>query len=127
MSSGRPLTAAFKSMTISMQSARQAVEKKFFRRLLKPQSALLIEFSVRKPIRRPTEDPMIDVSRRPEDDLDLDLSSLLHPASAFDHPRDVLNDPDLTRVEKRAILSSWASDVCAVASAPELRQAPGAK
>ena len=56
------------------------------------------------------------------DDFELDLNALLHPASAFDHPRDVVNDPDLTRHEKRAILSSWASDACAVASAPGLRQ-----
>ena len=40
------------------------------------------------------------------DDFELDLNALLHPASAFDHPRDVVNDPDLTRHEKRAILSS---------------------
>jgi hypothetical protein len=59
------------------------------------------------------------------DEFNVDLNALLHPASAFDHPRDVLNDPDLTRHEKRAILSSWASDACAVASAPALRQAPG--
>jgi len=56
------------------------------------------------------------------DDFDLDLNALLHPASAFDHPRDVVNDPDLTRHEKRAILSSWASDACAVASAPGLHR-----
>src|SRR2546423_14605242 len=61
------------------------------------------------------------------DDFDLDLNALLHPASAFDHPRDVVDDPDLTRHEKRAILSSWASDACAVASAPGLRQPPGAR
>lgn len=41
---------------------------------------------------------------------DPQLNALLHPATAFDHPRDVLNDPDLTPEEKRAILSSWASD-----------------
>ena len=61
------------------------------------------------------------------DDFELDLNALLHPASAFDHPRDVVNDPDLTRHEKRAILSSWASDACAVASAPGLRQPPGGR
>lgn len=58
---------------------------------------------------------------------DPDLNALLHPAAAFDHPRDVVNDPDLTLYEKRAILSSWASDACAVASAPALRQPAGAK
>jgi len=39
----------------------------------------------------------------------------------------VLNDPDLTRQEKRAILSSWASVACAVDSAPALRHVPGGK
>ena len=52
---------------------------------------------------------------------------LLHPSKAFDHPRDVVKDPDLTTCEKRAILSSWASDACAVESAPALRHPPGAK
>ena len=61
----------------------------------------------------------------PRDDDDaLDLNALLHPAQAFSHPSDVVNDPDLTLNEKRAILASWASDACAVASAPALRCAP---
>jgi hypothetical protein len=51
----------------------------------------------------------------------LDLDELLHPASAFGHPSDVVNDPDLTLNEKRAILASWASDACSVEAAPELR------
>jgi hypothetical protein len=58
---------------------------------------------------------------------DPELESLLHPASAFDHPRDVVNDTDLTVEEKRAILSSWASDACAVDSRPAMRLPPGAK
>ena len=53
-----------------------------------------------------------------------DLDELLHPAQAFGHPSDVVNDPDLTLNEKRAILASWASDACAVEAAPELRSAP---
>jgi hypothetical protein len=53
-----------------------------------------------------------------------DLNNLLHPAQAFSHPADVVNDPDLTLNEKRAILASWASDACAVESVPELRRAP---
>ncbi|MEJ2377846.1 MAG: hypothetical protein P8Y71_21465 [Pseudolabrys sp.] len=40
-----------------------------------------------------------------------DLDQLLHPAQAFGHPSKVVNDPDLTLNEKRAILASWASDV----------------
>ena len=50
-----------------------------------------------------------------------DLDTLLHPASAFAHPMDVVRDADLTLNEKRAILASWASDVCAVEAAPDLR------
>jgi hypothetical protein len=57
-------------------------------------------------------------------DADFNLDELLHPANAFGHPSEVLNDPDLTLNEKRAILASWASDVCAVEAAPELRMGP---
>ena len=56
--------------------------------------------------------------------FDLNLDHLLHPASAFAHPRDVLEDPDLTTNEKRAILAAWASDACAVEAVPALRQWP---
>jgi hypothetical protein len=57
--------------------------------------------------------------------FDVDLDALLHPAQAFEHPRDVIGDADLTLNEKRAILASWASDACAVEAAPALRCAPG--
>lgn len=53
-----------------------------------------------------------------------DIDQLLHPAQAFRHPSEVVNDPDLTLNEKRAILASWASDACAVEAAPELRRGP---
>nr|WP_287329662.1 hypothetical protein [Mesorhizobium sp.] len=56
-----------------------------------------------------------------------DLSRLLDPARHFDHPRDVLADATIDVDEKRAILSSWASDACAVESMPALRKPPGAK
>jgi hypothetical protein len=56
-----------------------------------------------------------------------DLDALLHPAQAFEHPSDVVNDPDLTVNEKRAILASWASDACAMEAAPALRCTPGRK
>jgi hypothetical protein len=56
-----------------------------------------------------------------------EIRALLHPSRAFDHPRDVLNDPELTTYEKRAILSAWASDACAVESHPSLRRPPGSK
>ena len=39
---------------------------------------------------------------------------LLQPTRYFQHPRDVVRDATLTTAEKRAILSSWASDACAV-------------
>ena len=55
---------------------------------------------------------------------DFDLNELLHPAQAFGHPSEVLNDPDLSLNEKRAILASWASDACAIEAAPELRSSP---
>jgi hypothetical protein len=57
---------------------------------------------------------------------DLSLDHLLAPARHFKHPDDVLNDDALDLEEKRAILSSWASDACAVESMPALRQPPGA-
>src|SRR4051812_36529828 len=50
-----------------------------------------------------------------------ELDELLHPAQAFNHPSEVVNDPDLSLNEKRAILASWASDACAIEAAPELR------
>ena len=56
-----------------------------------------------------------------------DLNELLHPADAFEHPSEVVGDPDLTLNEKRAILSSWASDACALEAAPELRELPRGK
>jgi hypothetical protein len=59
--------------------------------------------------------------------MDFDLDQVLNPSAVFDHPRDVLNDADLTKQEKRAILSAWASDACAVESAPGLRHPPSAK
>jgi hypothetical protein len=56
-----------------------------------------------------------------------DLDALLHPAQAFGHPSEVVNDADLTLNEKRAILASWASDACAIEAAPELRSAPNGR
>jgi hypothetical protein len=53
------------------------------------------------------------------------LDALLHPARAYEHPRDVVTDDDLTLYEKRAILSSWASDACTVEDFPELREVSG--
>ena len=49
------------------------------------------------------------------------LARQLRPAVGFLHPRDVLKDSDLEVDEKRAILSSWASDASAVQDQPNLR------
>jgi hypothetical protein len=56
-----------------------------------------------------------------------DLDTLLHPSQAFDRPADVVNDPNLSLNEKRAILASWASDACAIESAPALRNNPSGR
>src|SRR5215213_6161568 len=61
------------------------------------------------------------------DDNVFDIHALLHPGTAFDHPRDVLAHPSLTTAEKRAILASWASDASAIASCPALRAPAGLK
>lgn len=45
----------------------------------------------------------------------------LRPAIGFQHPRDVLKDPDLTAQDKRAVLASWLSDASAVQDQPHLR------
>lgn len=49
------------------------------------------------------------------------LERWLRPAVGYDHPRDVLKDPDLDTDEKRAVLSSWASDASAVQDQPTMR------
>ena len=55
----------------------------------------------------------------------VDLNAILHPGSAYDHPREVVADASLSISEKRAILASWASDAAAVTSDPALRELPG--
>ncbi len=61
------------------------------------------------------------------DDNVYDLNAILHPASVFDHPRDVIADQTLSIAEKRAILASWASDAATVTSCPALRELPNGK
>ena len=51
---------------------------------------------------------------------------LLRPSVGFSDPDDVLKDPLLDADEKRSVLSSWASDACAVADRPDLRWPLGA-
>ena len=57
----------------------------------------------------------------------IDLNALLHPGTAFEHPRDVVSHSTLSLSEKRAILASWASDASAIASCPSLRAPEGLK
>ena len=53
---------------------------------------------------------------------DTEVDQLLHPSRFYRTPADVVADDLLTIDERRTILSSWASDACAVASNPALRQ-----
>src|SRR5262249_17315979 len=71
------------------------------------------------------KDRFIPTSGCSGDQRDPDLDAFLRPAQAFEHPMKVVTDPDLTVAEKRAILTAWASDACAVEAEPALRQAPG--
>src|SRR5258705_11310122 len=64
------------------------------------------------------------VSASAAEPLGAELERLLQPARYFRHPSDVVGDATLTTAEKRAILSSWASDACAIESMPALRQIP---
>jgi len=75
-------------------------------------------------MREKTGGPAVRTRYERHDDT-FDLTTLLHPAQAFAQPMDVVNDPDLTLSEKRAILAAWASDACAVEAVPALRCAPG--
>jgi hypothetical protein len=52
-------------------------------------------------------------------------AQLLHPATHFDHPCDVLAADHISNDEKRAILASWATDMSAIDSMPAWRQDPG--
>jgi hypothetical protein len=56
-----------------------------------------------------------------------DFAALLQPAVHHQSAEALLKDPDLETSEKRAILSSWASDLYAVESCPWLRDVPGVK
>jgi hypothetical protein len=56
-----------------------------------------------------------------------DPDALFHPSHAFGRPSEVVNHPDLTLNEKRAILASWASDACAIEAVSTLRRLPGGK
>lgn len=53
------------------------------------------------------------------------IHPFFHPAAHYSSPAEVLNDKELSIPEKRIILSSWASDMYAVESCPDLREIPG--
>src|SRR5258708_4418255 len=72
-----------------------------------------------------SNDQKKNVSASATEPLGAELERLLQPTRYFQHPRDVVRDAALTTAEKRAILSSWASDACAVESMPALRQILG--
>jgi hypothetical protein len=55
---------------------------------------------------------------------DAEMELVLHPGRAYERPGEVVTDTRLSLAERRAILSSWASDACAVESNPLLRQPP---
>ena len=67
------------------------------------------------------------MDRKQSSSSQAEFDNLLHPSQVFDRPCDVVNDPDLSLNEKRAILASWASDACAVEAAPALRKAPSGR
>ena len=49
------------------------------------------------------------------------IDSLVTPGLAFSHPSEVLDHPELSHAERRAILASWASDARAVEGAHWMR------
>ena len=65
---------------------------------------------------------------RPESNYDsYAIDGTMQANRFYDRPADVLADPSLTLAQRRAILSSWASDACAVPSSPPMRHAPFAR
>jgi len=76
---------------------------------------------------RSLKDRFVPARIRWSDEGDFDFDGLLRPALAFAHPQDVVDDPDLTRDEKRAILAFWASDASAVEAEPSLRKPRGGR
>jgi hypothetical protein len=55
----------------------------------------------------------------------MSIRFVLEDHHRFSFPHEVVDDPALSITQKREILSEWASDACAVASFPTLRQLPG--
>ena len=57
----------------------------------------------------------------PEGSRAFPIDWLVTPGLAFSHPSEVLDHPDLSHAERRAILASWASDARAVEGAHWMR------
>jgi hypothetical protein len=73
-------------------------------------------------MRLATSEQIFDVKGAPAPcSLRTALERGLRPAVGFQNPDDVVKDPHLTVLDKREILSSWASDACAVQDEPRLR------
>ena len=58
---------------------------------------------------------------RPEGAAALPIDWLVTPGLAFSHPNEVLDHPELSQAERRAILASWASDARALEGAHWMR------
>jgi hypothetical protein len=58
---------------------------------------------------------------RPEGAAALPIDWLVTPGLAFSHPNEVLDHPELSQAERRAILASWASDARALEGAHRMR------
>jgi hypothetical protein len=57
----------------------------------------------------------------PEGPGSFPIDWLVTPGLAFSHPNEVLDHPELSHAERRAILASWASDARAVEGAHWMR------
>jgi hypothetical protein len=93
------------------------LERAYIQRRLTEERTLLeavLERTLPDRLRAPPQD------RHQAQTTSAEINTLLHPADAFVHPMDVVEDCDLTAYEKRAILSSWAKDACAVKDPSEL-------
>lgn len=51
----------------------------------------------------------------------VDLRNHININAEYDSPYDVVSDPSLTKMQKRELLASWASDAMAVTGCPYLR------
>lgn len=63
-----------------------------------------------------------DATANPEQSGTLPPNGIASTVPNFTHPDDVVNDPKMTKAEKRAVLASWISDAHAVKDAPAFRQ-----